>query len=179
MLRTAICSVVQTVTGCQSRDSTDTRFITLKHNQQCRLISMCRPIHMSIKRRNQAAEQTHGKKCWLTSLFNLPSSLHSLWAVVFDYLVRSITAWYERGFYANEICGAGDRNTKHLVECWNVRCVVNGKDRELYTASYPSPPISNQFWCLEQTSIFLSFTFEIKNLLYVLVLYVFLIYIYI
>lgn len=38
--------------------------ITLKHNQQCGLISMCRLIHMSIKLRNQATEQRHGKNVY-------------------------------------------------------------------------------------------------------------------
>lgn len=45
---------------------TNTCFSSLKHDQQCGLISMCRPIHMSIKRRIQAAEQRHGE-CLLTS----------------------------------------------------------------------------------------------------------------
>ncbi len=70
---------------------------------------------MSIKLRNQAAEQRHGKM-FTDILFNLPNLLHSLWAVVFDYLVHSITAWCESVFYANENCCTGDRNTKHLVE---------------------------------------------------------------
>lgn len=73
------------------RKKTPTCFIILKHNQQCCLISMCRPIHMSIKLRIQAAEQRHGKM-FTDILFNLPNVLRSLRAVVFDYLMHSITA---------------------------------------------------------------------------------------
>lgn len=81
---------------------------------------MCSPVHMPIKLGNQAAEQRHGKM-FTDILFNLPSLLHSLWAVVFDYVVHSITAWCECVFlYANENCSIGDRNKKHLVEMLSV-----------------------------------------------------------
>lgn len=52
-----------------------TCFISLQHNQQCCLISMCSPVHMPIKLGNQAAEQRHGKM-FTDILFNLPNLLH-------------------------------------------------------------------------------------------------------
>lgn len=68
-----------------------TGFISPKHNRQRGLISMCPAVHMSIKLRNQAAEQRHGKM--LTDiLFNLPNVLRSLQAVVCDNLMLSIRA---------------------------------------------------------------------------------------